>query len=101
MPGYNYIFVIVVILTILFLVRLYFSRKRSLPVQLYMAALKNENSGELEAAIGIYNNALNEAKKLRGQGDLETRIIEKLKLLNTVIAYRNAFQFRQAISHAG
>ena len=100
MPAYNYIFIVVVVLTILFLVRIYFSRKRSLPVQLYMEALKNENSGDLEAAIRIYNNALIEAQKLRGQGDLETRIIAKLKLLNTVIAYRNGFQFHRAVSEA-
>ena len=96
MPGISiiyYILFILVIGIIIFIIRMHYLKKKTIPVKLFVEALKNENSGEYETAVDIYNNALNEAKKLRGHSDLEVRIIEKLKLLNTVIEYKKGFNF--------
>ena len=60
--------------------------------ELFAEALKNENSGYFEAAVTTYERALGEARKAGFQsGDLKNTIIEKLKVLNTVIRYQNGF----------
>ncbi len=92
---------IVLILVIYYFIRARVLRRKTMPVRLFFEALKNENSGEFEVAVNIYNEALIEAKRLRGHNDLEYKIIEKLKLLNTVIAYRKGFEFQQVVSPIG
>lgn len=79
-------------LLILF-IRRYILRRRNVPDGLFYEALRNENSGHFEAALISYKRALSEANKKGFQGSsFKTKIIEKLKILNTVIAYKNGFQ---------
>ncbi|HSU28685.1 MAG TPA: hypothetical protein VLJ68_09910 [Chitinophagaceae bacterium] len=92
---------IVLILIISYLIRVRILRKKTVPVKLFFEALRNENSGEFEVAVSLYNEALSEAKRLRGHNDLEYKIIEKLKLLNTVIAYQKGFDFQKVVSPTG
>ena len=68
-------------------------KRKNIPVRLFAQALKNENSGHFEEAVINYQNALDEVKKVRFHGDLENRIVAKLKVLNTVIAYTNNSHF--------
>ncbi len=69
-------------------------RERNIPVELFAEALKNENSGNFEAALIAYENALNEVKKNRFySSSMKNKIVEKLKVLNTVIAYKNNSHF--------
>lgn len=78
----------------IYLIRFFILRKKNISEELFMEALKNENSGNFEKAIITYENALSEAKKVRFQrNNLKNKIIEKLKVLNTVIAYKNNFYF--------
>jgi len=51
--------------------------------------LKDENSGNFEEAIITYENALIEVKKIKYNNTLKNKIVEKLKLLHTVIDYNN------------
>lgn len=84
------------LITLIFLfVRSLILRKKSLPVTLYVEALRNENSGHFEEARATYENALEEAKKEKFQygGSLKNKIIEKLKVLHTIIEYKNSLHF--------
>ena len=70
-----------------------FLKKKNLPVELFIEGLKYENDGHFDEAIMNYKNALLEAKKNRFQEDLENKIIQKLKVLNTIIEYQRNFGF--------
>jgi hypothetical protein len=78
-----------IILSIRFLVL----RRENISVELYVEALRNENSGYFEVAVSTYEAALNEVKKIRFHSILKNRIIEKLKLLHTIIEYKNNLRF--------
>jgi hypothetical protein len=71
------------------LIRYFSLRKKNIAVQLFIAALKDENSGNFEEAKITYENALKEVKKIKFNNSLEIKIVEKLKLLHTVIDYNN------------
>jgi len=84
MQTYYYIFSAMLITLIFFFIRSLILRKKSIPVILYVEALRNENSGHFEEAIATYENALMEVKN---------KITEKLKVLHTIIEYRNSLRF--------
>ena len=65
-------------------------RKRSISVELFIEALRNENKGDFEAATVAYENALIEEKRTRfSSNDLKNKIIDKLKVLHNMIEYKN------------
>jgi hypothetical protein len=67
-----------------------------MPYLLFTEGLRNENEGDYEAALKAYEDALIEVKKNRFYSNgMKNKIIEKLKVLNTVIAYKNNSHFRQ------
>jgi len=71
----------------------FFLKKKDLPVELFVEGLKYENDGHFDEAIINYENALSEAKKNRLHRELKNRIIQKLKVLHTIIEYKKNFQF--------
>ncbi len=86
--------IIMLPLIIAFLFRRFALPKKNVHDQLFAEALRNENSGQFETAIVTYERALNEVKKTRFQGSsLKSKITEKLKVLHTVIEYKNGFHF--------
>lgn len=86
--------IIMLPLIIIFLFRRVAPQKKNVPDELFAEALRNENSGQFESAIITYERALDEVKKNRFQGNgLRSKIIEKLKILHTVIEYKNGFHF--------
>ncbi len=68
-------------------------KKKNLPLRLFIEAQKNENDGHFEEAVVTYESALDEVKKFRFHGALKNKIINKLKVLNTAIAYQNNLRF--------
>ena len=70
-----------------------FLKKKDLPVELFVEGLRYENDGHFDEAIINYENALSEVKKNRYHGDLKSKIIQKLKVLHTIIEYRKNIQF--------
>ena len=77
---------------LILLFRRYISLRRKVPHTLFQEALGKENSGHFEMALLTYEQALSEVNKRNMQGSiLKTRILEKLKTLQTVIAYNNGF----------
>ena len=90
MPFYYYFFLFIVLSVIFLVIRTIVLRKKNLSVELFAKALKNENSGHYEEAVITYKIALNEVKKTRFHNSLENKIIEKIKLLHTLIDYNNS-----------
>ena len=85
------IFLIALILVIV-LLRAFVLRKNNLLVKLFAEALEKENSGHFEAAIITYQIALNETRKTRFNiNNQKNKIIERIKVLHSVLEYRNGF----------
>jgi hypothetical protein len=68
-------------------------KKKDLPVELFVEGLKFENNGYFDEAIINYENALSEVQKNRFHGDLKNKIIQKLKVLHTIIEYKKNIRF--------
>lgn len=93
MTIYAWFFISIALLLITLLSCFIFLQRKNAPVRLYVEALKNENSGFLEAALITYETALEEVKKIRFHKQLENKIIEKLRLLHTIIEYKKGLVF--------
>jgi hypothetical protein len=93
MSIYNYFFLLLMVSIIILFILFFVLRKKSIPVELYIEALRNENNGHFEAAVIAYETALIEVKKIRFHGTLKNKIIQKLKLLHTVVEYNNNLHF--------
>jgi hypothetical protein len=90
MQSYYY-FLLIIGLSLILLVRFFILRKRNIPAEMFLEALRNENSGNFEEAVITYENALNEVKKIRfHDSSLKRRITEKLKVLRTIIDYEHS-----------
>ena len=87
MKLYYYLFLATATTTIVLFVRFRILKKENIPITLFAQALKTENSGHLEQAVIAYQYALAEVKKIRFHGDLRKKIVQKLKILNTIIEY--------------
>jgi hypothetical protein len=68
-------------------------RKNNVAGKLFAEALRNENSGDFETAVIKYEKALMEAKQIRFQSQLKSKITEKIKLLHSAIEYKKTFHF--------
>lgn len=90
MPFYYYFFIFIVFSIIFLAIRSIVLRKKNISIELFSKALKNENNGQYEEAVATYKIALNEVKKLRYHSRLKLKIIEKIKLLHTLIEYKNS-----------
>jgi preprotein translocase subunit SecG len=93
MPYYYYILLFIVLLVIFLIIRFLVSRKKSVPLELFFKGLQNENSGNFEEALISYESALNEVNKIRFNSRLKHKILEKIKLLHTLIEHKNSFRF--------
>jgi hypothetical protein len=94
MAFYSYIFLLMILSIIILLFRTFILWKKSVPVELFVEALRNENNGNFEEAIITYETALNKSKKIRFfSNSLENKIIEKIKVLHTIIDYKNNLRF--------
>jgi hypothetical protein len=96
MPNYYYILLLVLIVICILLIRYFLNKRKTVPNELFSRALRDENDGDYIAAVTSYENALLETRKKKFQDpDLETRILEKLKVLHTMIDYENGFHSRK------
>lgn len=93
MLFYQFLIYIMLLLLIIFLIHSVVQRKKNIPVELFVEALRNENNGEFEAAIVTYERALNVVGKNRFRSGLKNKIIEKIKVVHTIIEYKNNLRF--------
>ena len=87
MQPYYYILLAIALVIVVLILRFLRLKKKNTPVRLFSQALKNENNGHFEEAVITYGYALAEVKKIRFHKELESKIIEKLKVLNMMIEY--------------
>ena len=98
MTIYQYLPFIMIALVAGYIIISIFFRKKKLKVELFVEGLKYENSGYFEEAILNYDNALTEIKKDRFHGKLKNKIIQKLKVLHTIIEYKKSLLFTRSIT---
>ena len=70
-------------------------KNRQSSVSLYVKALKDENSGNLEGALANYKSAYEEAAKTRFQENMKERILNKMKVLHSMKGYNKQFQLTE------
>ena len=93
MTLFQYLPFIMIALLITSIISSLFLKKKDLPVELFVEGLKYENDGHFDEAIINYENALSEVGKNRFHQDLKNKIIQKLKVLRTIIEYKKNIQF--------
>jgi hypothetical protein len=94
MAFYSYIFLLMILSIFILLIRSFILWKKNIPVELFVEALRNENNGNFEEAVITYETALNKSKKIWFlSNSLENKIIEKIKVLHTIIDYKNNLRF--------
>jgi len=62
--------------------------KNNIPIEFFVEAIKDENSGHFEEALIAYEKALKGFRKVGSQSILMIKIIEKLRLLKKVKEYK-------------
>jgi len=90
MPFYYYILFFIGLSIIILVLRFAVSSKENISINLFNEALKNENNGLYELAVTNYESALSEVKKTRFHSTFKNKIVEKLKVLHTLIEYNNS-----------
>jgi hypothetical protein len=86
--------IIIVFIIIILIIRFFVLKNHKIPEKIFVEALRNENSGDFEAAIISYEIALQIVKKAKHHNySLENKILEKIKVLHTVIEYKYNLQF--------
>lgn len=90
MPLYYYFIIFIGLLFIILPFRSLLSPKKNISVDLFNEGLRNENNGLYEEAVINYENALMEVKKTRFHSTFKNKIIEKLKILHSLIEYNNS-----------
>jgi hypothetical protein len=98
MTLFQYLPFIMITVLISTIISSLFLKKKNLPVELFVEGLKYENNGHFDEAIINYENALSEVRKNRFHGDLKNKIIQKLKVLHTIIEYKKNIQFTRKIA---
>jgi PDZ domain-containing secreted protein len=91
MPFYSYAILILFIILIFLVVLFYFSKKKNTSELLYMEGVREENLGHLKLAVIAYKKALLQTDHFRFQATLKSKIINKIKVLQTVIKYEASF----------
>jgi hypothetical protein len=89
MPAYYFIYLIIILSSSFMLTRYFVLRKKSPAMLLFLDAIKAENKGNYQEAVAAYEGALSAAKKTRFDGYLKIKIVEKLKLLQTIKTYKS------------
>lgn len=85
-------------LLLVFIIRLLFKKRKSVPVEWFTAALRLENEGDFATAILRYETALAEENKSKFPNTkLLDMINDKLKVLRTVVSYQDNFHYETKI----
>jgi hypothetical protein len=93
MQFYYYIFLLMGLSVTVGLIRSVILWRRNEPVELYVEALRNENIGQFKEALIVYESALVKFQKIGFHREFKNKIIEKIKLLRTVIDYQRNSTF--------
>ena len=92
MPFYYYIFSFILTLIILIVILFLIAIRKNTCDLLFMEGLKQENLGHLYEAVIIYEEALLQTGKFKFRRNFKHKIISKIKVLHTMIAYEGTFR---------
>lgn len=95
MPFYYYIFLLVAISIITVSILFFKSLKKNTFELLFNEGLKQENIGHFHEAIIIYERVLNQLSKSNSKRKFKAKIVDKIKVLHTVIEYENYFRTKR------
>jgi hypothetical protein len=87
----NFYILFLIVTGVIFLASFVYFRKKSVAVELFSLGIRNENCGRYEEAVTSYETALDECLKNRSRGDLKNKIIQRIKVLQTVLEYNKNF----------
>lgn len=92
MPFYYYIFLFILALIILVVILFLVNIRKNACDLLFMEGLKEENLKHLHEAVVIYEEALLQTGKIKFKRNFKHKIISKIKVLHTMIAYEGTFR---------
>lgn len=70
-------------------------RKKNIPLEIFTAARKFENDGQIETALLTYESALVEVNKIKFNSDLKAKIVGKLKMLHAWQDYQDGLTYKR------
>ena len=90
MPLYIYLTFITLAVFTLYGIRLFVQYQAYIPTILFIEGLNEENNGRYEEALISYQSALVKLSRIGGRGKIKKRIIEKERLMHTIIKYESS-----------
>jgi len=84
-----YLLLIVALVIIIIVVLLFARYKKNSHTELYKEGVRNENDGQYTLALQNYEDALSEIRKLKVDNKFGDKILERIKMLRTLIDYEN------------
>ncbi|GEM_PF-909819 len=89
-----YLSLFFLILITILLILFFHSRRKTVPDILYEEGVKAENLGNFKEAVLKYEKALSVVDNFRFRRDLKIKILNRIKVLRTVIKYENTFTLK-------
>ena len=75
----------------------FFWYKQNAHTELYSEGVRNENEGRYTLALRNYEDALSEIRKLRLSKKFGLKIVQRIKVLRTIINYEKIFQTERKV----
>jgi hypothetical protein len=98
MPPYMYLVFIALGLILLYCIRLLVGYQSNISTAFFIEAIKEENNGRYEEALVNYQSALDELERIHDHSSMKYRVIEKKKLMYTIIEYKKNSSFVRQIN---
>ncbi|HXB43368.1 MAG TPA: hypothetical protein VNV85_04895 [Puia sp.] len=92
MPPPIYIFLVILLISVIIVFVLVARYKKTSHTELYRQGVRNENDGHYILALQNYSDALVEIKKLKLDNKFGVKIAMRVKILRTFLDYESSFQ---------
>lgn len=99
MPFYYYLFLVIPVLIIFTMILFLVSARKNTVDLLFNEGLKQENLGHLHEAVIIYEEVLIKIGKFKFQGNFKQKVINRIKVLHTMIEYESTFRKTNSPAH--
>jgi outer membrane protein assembly factor BamD (BamD/ComL family) len=93
LPSF-YLLLFIALIIICVVILIIYRFKKKIHSELFSQGLYNENEGHYNLALKNYEDALSELRKLKVNNELDKKITQKIKILQTTIEYEKNFQPR-------
>jgi len=93
LPSF-YLFLFIILIFISIVIIIIYQFKKNSHSELFSQGLYNENEGHYNLAVKNYEDALTELRKLKVNKELDEKITQKIKILQSTIEYEKNFHSR-------